>query len=568
LNWKLKKEIIEKLEKEKGYKVTKRGGDVNLLFIYPNEYSTSVNNLGYTGLYKLLNDQEGILCERAYIPSDWKRRENFKVYSMETFRSAKDFDVWLFSVSFELDFFNVIQILSMEKIPILSKERDDSFPIIIGGGIALSSNPEPISEVFDLVFIGEGEDFIEEMSLMLLTKRENNWDKKRFLIEAQNIEGVYVPSFLSAVYNKDGGIEKYMGSQKIPIKRRIYLNFPEDPMVSPIVTDEAAFSDMALCELVRGCKYQCRFCLAGYFYRPYRASSIDKVYKKVKELYEEQIPKLGFIVPTIDQSIKFKGIGSYLKSEEIIISFSSLRLEDITSDILDIIGLTNQKTVTIAPETGSDRLRRVLNKKFTNEDILNFVEILKDYPVNTIKLYFMLGLPTEEEEDIQKIVELITNIRKINKNIEISTSFSTFIPKVHTPFQWEKLAEKEYILETQKFLKKNLKEISKLKIEMKDYYWSLWQGILSRGDRRIGSLWNYIYKDGLKKNVLQKFLEEDSWAKEVYLYKEKGSTEYLPWDIIDTGVKKEYLWKEREKAYRGEITLPCTQNCKMCGVCT
>jgi len=413
LNWKLKKEILDVLNSEKGFKLSKKGGDVKLLFIYPSTYNVSINNLGYIGLYHIFNEQQGILCERAYIPIDWKKRKDFRVYSIEGFRELRDFDVLLFSVSFELDFFNIIYILNLEKIPLYSYERDDSYPLIIGGGIALSSNPEAISEIFDLILIGEGEDMVSELSEALILKKKNGWTKERFLNTVKDYEGFYIPKFIKFTYNGKK-IEKIWGDQKLPVRRRIYSNFSNNPMVSPITSNKGVFSDMALCELVRGCKYQCRFCLAGYFYRPYRVSSLERIYEKVNWFYKEDIPKLGFIVPAIDPSLSLINVKDYVVRGEILISFSSLRLEDITEDILDLIKSTNQKTITIAPEAGTDRLRKVLNKKFTNDDILNFSGKIKDYGIKTLKLYFMIGLPTETWEDIEGILDLIMNIRRIS----------------------------------------------------------------------------------------------------------------------------------------------------------
>jgi len=275
-------------------------------------------------------------------------------------------------------------------------------------------------------------------------KKEKGLTKREFFELLKDIEGIYIPSI----------------DQKLPIKRRIYLNFENDPMVSPIISEKCCFSNMALCELVRGCRYQCRFCLAGYFYRPYRSSSMEIINKKLRNFYDF-MPRIGIIVPAVDPSLNLKDFVNNSDNEELVFSFSSLRLEDINQDLLDLIKRSGQKTVTIAPEAGTDRLRRVLNKGFTNEDILNFVDKLKGYGVQTLKLYFMLGLPTESGEDIEGIYSLIKEIRSLNPKLEITASFSTFIPKPHTPFQWESMKDKDYIVEKQRFLLKKLREIKR-----------------------------------------------------------------------------------------------------------
>jgi radical SAM superfamily enzyme YgiQ (UPF0313 family) len=551
LNWNIKKEIINLREKEKGFKLTKRGGDVSILLIYPNAYSVSINNLGYVGIYEIFNKCQGILCERAYIPNDWRKRTDFRLYSIESFKSLSEFDALAFSVSFELDFLNIVYILSRENIPLFSYERDDSYPLIVGGGIALSANPEPLADIFDILFIGEGEELVKEFSEYLIFKKEKKLNKKEFFEILKNVEGIYIPSV----------------EQKLPIKRRIYLNFENDPMVSPIISENAVFSNMALCELVRGCKYQCRFCLAGYFYRPYRSSTIEVINKKLKEFYDFS-PKIGLIVPAIDPNLNLREIENMFCNGEVLLSFSSLRLEDINEDLLSLIEKSGQKTVTIAPETGTDRLRIVLNKGFSNEDILNFVNKLKNYKIKTLKLYFMLGLPTEKSEDIEGIYSLVREIRKLNPKVEISVSFSTFIPKPHTPFQWEKMENEEYIVSTQKVLSEKLREIKRVRIEMEDYFWSFWQGVFSRGDRNLNKLWKEIYENKeISVSILKKFMRNNEDLFLNYLNK-KDKNDVLPWDVVDTGVRKDYLWREREKAYEGKLTMACRKNCNACGVCT
>ncbi|ACI20000.1 radical SAM protein [Dictyoglomus thermophilum] len=550
MNWNIKKEIISLREKEKGFKLTKKGGDISILLIYPNKYSVSLNNLGYIGIYEIFNRCKGVICERAYIPEDWKKRKDFRVYSIESFKSPSEFDVLAFSVSFELDFLNVIYILKNENIPLFSYERDDSYPLIVGGGIALSANPESLADVFDILFIGEGEELVREFSDFLILKKEKGLTKREFFELLKDIEGIYIPSI----------------DQKLPIKRRIYLNFENDPMVSPIISENAVFSNMALCELVRGCRYQCRFCLAGYFYRPYRSSSMEIINKKLRNFYDF-MPRIGIIVPAVDPSLNLKDFVNNSDNEELVFSFSSLRLEDINQDLLDLIKRSGQKTVTIAPEAGTDRLRRVLNKGFTNEDILNFVDKLKGYGVQTLKLYFMLGLPTESGEDIEGIYSLIKEIRSLNPKLEITASFSTFIPKPHTPFQWESMKDKDYIVEKQRFLLKKLREIKKVKIEMEDYFWSFWQGVFSRGDRNLNTLWREVYENKeISVKILNKILRNNKDLLLGYL-KEKGRSDKLSWDVIDTGVKRDYLWRERERAYEGKLTMACSKNCKVCGVC-
>lgn len=564
MSWKIKKEIIEVTKKERGYSLRKKGGDVSILLIYPNSYPVGINNLGYIGIYEILNRHKGILCERAYIPPDWKSK-NFKLFSIESLRPSSEFDVLAFSISFELDFLNVVYILKNENIPLFSEERDDYYPLIIGGGIAVSANPEPLADIFDVLLIGEGEELVQEFSNFLIQKKEQSITKRKFFELIKDLEGVYIPNFARFDYN-GVKIEKIESIQKLPIKKRVYLNFSKDPMVSPFISENGVFSNMALCELVRGCKYQCRFCLAGFFYRPYRVSSIDYIYEKLRRFYDH-IPKIGLIVPAIDPSINIIDLKNFSKESEILFSFSSLRLEDITLDILELIKESGQKTLTIAPETGSDRLRKVLNKGFSNDDIFAFIENIKEYRIKTLKLYFMIGLPTETQSDIEGICKLVSDIRKINKSMELSVSISNFIPKPHTPFQWEEMKDLHYIKEKQTFLLKKLKEIRNVKIEVEDSFWSIWQGIISRGDRRLNILWKEIYSNKeISSRILKSILKDNNGLFNSYL-RLRDEDEIFPWDIIDTGIKKSYLLRERKLAYEEKLTSPCNERCKICGVC-
>ncbi|MCX7846080.1 MAG: radical SAM protein [Dictyoglomaceae bacterium] len=557
MNWKFQKKIREILEKERGYKLSKRGGDVNILLIFPNKYSLSLSNLGYLIVYKLFNEQRGILCERAFIPEDFPENLDFPLYSIETQRSGKDFDVWAFSLSFELDYFNVVKILGRQNIPLLSKNRTEEYPLIIGGGIAISSNPEPLADIFDLIFIGEGEDFIEKFSEILINKKNYNWNKKRFLEKVSELNGVYIPQFSTPIYDEDYKLLEYKSIQKLPIKREINFNFSKNLTFSPIISPLSFFSNMVLLEGVRGCPHQCRFCLAGYFYRPSRRLNLKSAILEIYKNFSSNI-RIGLILPSIDKSLSWDEIKEIIKENELLISFSSLRLDQIDDEILDIIFQSKQKTITIAPEVGTDRLRRVINKNFSNDDILKFIQKIRFYSFDNLKLYFMCGLPTETQEDIEEIVKLVEEIKRILKKRRVTMSLSFFVPKPHTPFQWEKMLEEAYFEKQIRYIKKNLNKI--VEVQKEDIYLSILQGLLSRGDRRIGKIFNF-------RIPLKKLVKILNWEKEFFLFRERDRYEFFPWNIIDVGIKREYLWKERERAYQEKITNPCFEGCKVCGVC-
>ncbi|PMQ01596.1 MAG: radical SAM protein [Dictyoglomus sp. NZ13-RE01] len=559
MNWYFIKQIKELKEQEKGYKLSKKGGDVSILLIFPNRYSLSLGNLGYLSVYKYFNDQKGILCERAYIPDEFPKNTSFPLYSIETQRPAIDFDIWAFSLSFEMDYFNVIRILNLEKVPIFSKDRDENYPLIMAGGIAISSNPEPLAEVFDLIFIGEAEDFIKEFSEYLILKKEKNWDKITFLEKVSSLEGVYIPRFSTPFYGNDGKILKYESLQRLPIKKRVSKNFSSLVSFSCITSPKSVFPNMVLLEGVRGCIHQCRFCLAGYFYRPFRRKDILTNMFEITKYFSDNV-RIGLILPSIDKSIPWNDLKSFIEDNEILLSLSSLRLDQIDDNILEIITHSKQKTLTIAPETGSDRLRSVINKNFSNEDIINFVGKLKDFHIKNLKLYFMIGLPTETSKDLEEIYKLVDEISSILSKTHVSISISPFVPKPHTPFQWEKMQDVDYYITAYKYLSDKFSGKRNIKIEHEDVYSSLVQGLISRGDRRISIIWNYLYNS---KKIYKNFKE----LIEFYLFRERDKDEFFPWNVIDIGVKKEYLWREREKAYQGKITHKCFEGCKACGVC-
>jgi radical SAM superfamily enzyme YgiQ (UPF0313 family) len=540
LNWRFIREIRKVFEEERGYKLHKRGGDVNILLIFPNRYSLSISNLGYLTIYKLFNEQKGILCERAYIPENFPKETKFPLLSIETQKSAKEFDILAFSLSFELDYFNVVKILSMENIPLFWYERGEDYPLIISGGIAVSSNPEPVADIFDLIFIGEGENFIENFSELLIQWKKDNLRKEKLLEKASYLKGVYIPRFSKPIYNDDGKILKYESFQNLPIKKEINNNFYQKPIFSPIISPLSFFSNMVLLEGGRGCMYNCRFCLSGHFYKPYRKTDLSIAIKEINKLFTSN-KKIGLILPSIDKSISWNEIKEFLKENEILISFSSLRLDQLDDNILEILNKSKQKTLTIAPETGSDRLRKFLNKNFSNKDIIEFVYKIKNLSISNLKLYFMYGLPTEDFNDIKSIVELIKEIRSILKT-QISISLSCFIPKPHTPFQWEKMEREEYFIKKQEYIRREIFKIENVELQKESIELSILQGIISRGDRRLSKIWKM---NKPLKRLIKNLIEE----KNFYIFRERERDEFFPWDIIDIGINKEYLWNEREKAY-------------------
>lgn len=525
------------LEKEKGTIFKEHGGRVKICLIYPNYYQVGISNLGFQSVYRLFNERKDVVCERAFLPEKEEDFVNNPLVSFESKKPLYDFDVLAFSLCFENDYPNILKILKLSKIPYNVSERDFNYPLLVAGGVLCFSNPEPVANIFDVVFIGEAEEIVDKFIETYKSVKEGSYEEEfKINLKKQliNLEGVYIPEAYKEVYFEEKLTGRRILWNNAPEKiKKVYCKeFSEKFNFSQIITDEAVFSNMFLLESMRGCPFSCRFCLVGHIYRPVRKASFEKL----KETIERLKPfKIGIIAPSLTA---YSDLKELLKIDGVELSFTSLRADKLTFNILKDI--SSQRTITLAPEAGSERLRKIIKKEITEDNLLLIVEELKKINIETLKLYFMIGLPFEKDEDVDDIVKLIKKIRVIFPR-RITASVSVFVPKPFTPFQWHRMEDYERVKEKLKKLKRDTLAIKGFKLVHEVPKYSYMEGYFARGSRQAIS-------------VIEKISEGENFGKildevKYRLYETKSFEDYLPWDFIEhEGLTKESLWKEYEKA--------------------
>lgn len=576
----MSRRLIEKAKKilreEVGTIYKDPGGKIKVALIYPNTYHLGMSNLGFQTVYGLFNRREDVLCERAFLPDNEDREEYLRtgteLFTLESQRRIQDYDIVAFSVSFENDYLNVLDIMCLSRIPLMRDERKDSDPLIVLGGISTFFNPEPLSDFFDIIAIGEAEEMIDEM-IDLYKSEVNKVDREGLLRNMTSINGCYAPVLYEVVYREDGTIKERVGKEGASekIKRRYLRNIDRFDTYSRILTPNTEFSNMFLIEISRGCGRSCRFCLADFIYRPPRQRGIESILKAAKE-GRGLTNRIGLVGAAVSDH---PSIGDILKSSEIKglqISVSSLRADSVTTDLIKGLAEGGLKTVSIAPEAGSERLRKVINKGMREEDIFRATELIFLNGILNLKLYFMIGLPTETMEDIKAIVDLTEKIHRIQISIArektniglLTISLNCFVPKPFTPFQWVAMEDINRLKEKINFLKKSLKGIKNISLIHDIPKWAAFQAFLSRGDRRVGRALRIIEDRG----DWARAAKEVGIDPEFYVYRERQFDEVLPWDFIDTGLRKDYLWEEYEMIKYGIETPRCVPDeCTRCGVC-
>lgn len=541
------KKIFERidslLKREKGVIKKEHGGRIKICLIYPNKYQVGISNLGFQSVYRLFNERKDVVCERSFLPAKEEYSEYEKgltIFSFESKTPLNEFDILAFSLCFENDYPEVIKIIKLAKLPLLSKERTNQHPLLIAGGVMCFSNPEPLSDVFDIIFIGEAEEMINNFIDIYKAVRDNSYEddfKDSFKKELLKLEGFYVPELYSEVYDEKGklqGRKKLLHDAPEKIKKVFCKDLLTKFSYSQIVTPEAVFQDMFLIETMRGCPFSCRFCMVGGIYNPPRKVSIEELKFKIKNVVNSDL-SIGLIAPSITA---YKELDELLKIPKIEISFTSLRSDSFTLNALDY--LSKRKTLTLAPEAGSERLRKVIKKGITEEDILVIARKLSKTELEVLKLYFMIGLPFENDKDIEDIVRLLKELRNIFHR-KINVSISIFVPKPFTPFQWHRMEQYETVKEKLKKLKKDTIKIKGFKLVHEVPKYSYLQGYLAQADRRALSRIKRLAEGESVGKIIEEVKES--------LYAIKSFSDFLPWEfILHEGISKEFLWKDYEKA--------------------
>ncbi len=602
--WEQIEEILPDVEKPVRYinrevnaaKKSWNRADIKVCLVYPDTYEIGMSNLGIQILYALLNSKKGIIAERVYNPwIDFERQllnHKIPLFSLETNHPVKDFDILGITLQHELTYTNILRLLDLARIPLLADERDGEYPLVVGGGPA-AYNPEPLAPFFDCFVIGDGEEVIFELVDMIRNFKNNTQNKKELLKELASIKGVYVPSLYKTIYDEEDRILRIKNSSHAPpvIEKRLIndINYqiPYDNVIVPYMD---IVHERVNAEIMRGCTRGCRFCQAGIIYRPVREKKCKVAQEEIRELFavtgQDQI---GLSALSCSDYTRIEELVNCLvndfRGQGISISLPSLRVDTFSVKLASEIQKIRKTGLTFAPEAGSQRLRNVINKQISQENILKAAEAAFYSGWFKLKLYFMIGLPTEKHQDIQAMADLIDDIvllgrrtisKSVRKRIKINVSISNFIPKPHTPFQWLPMDKDESLKEKQDYLKARIVQ-REVNLKWHDVKQSRIEAIFSRGDRRLSAVLQSSIGKGCRFDNWSEFFDNNLWEKsfsdsninpDFYLYRNIGHKEVLPWDHIDTLVKKEFLLRELSMARQGRTSDDCRfRNCLDCGLC-
>lgn len=556
---KFQRDLRNLLNQEEGTIYKSSEGKIRICLVYPNSYYIGMSNLGFQSVYNLFNQIPDCFCERAFLPKqeyiEEFRRSGIPLFSLESQTPLYHFDIIAFSLSYENDYPNVLLILDLARIPLLKKERNEKHPLTIGGGVAVTLNPEPLADFLDLFVLGESEEVISEFIERFQNLGEK--DRETQLKEFSSIEGIYIPSLYEVRYKDNGLMERRVPlEESVPevVKRRWINKVDNHITCSQILTPNTDFGDTFLVEVNRGCPWGCRFCAAGFIYLPYRKRGIESLKHTIMPLLMDK-KKIGLLGTAVSDYLELDELCSFIVNHGCKVSLASLRMNSFNPQVIRCLKESGHRTVALAPETGSERLRKVIKKGLTDEEIFEAIRILVEQQIPCLKLYFMVGLPTEKDEDIQSIIDLTKKIKHIimkegrgGRYLErITLSINPFVPKPHTPFQWVAMEEISVLKSKLRKIQKGLQKEEKIIVTYEIPKWSYTQALFSRGDQRVGKILLALSKCGYNWSSV---LREVDINADFYVYRERGKDEVFPWDFIDIGISKEYLWNEYVRAIK------------------
>ena len=575
MSWPLKEKLRKQLAAEQGAEVHAPGSRPGFALAFPNTYHVGMSNLGFHIIYREINASGLAACERVFLPGKKELAEHLRtntpLMTLETQRPLYEFPLIGFAVSFEMDYFNLLAMLELGKIPLLAADRGDADPIVIAGGPCATFNPEPLATFIDAFVIGEGEEVITEILAAWQRGREEGLTRKDLLLSLAAIPGVYVPRFYADEYNPDGTLAALRPAAAVPavIARRWVRDLDARPGQTAIVTADTEFGDMYLIEIARGCGRHCRFCMAGYCFRRPRARSLASLEDAIGHAQKYR-DKIGLVGAAVSDHPDIDALVALIRAQDLKFSVASLRADSLTPALAAALAASGHKTITLAPEAASERLRRVINKGIDAADLERAVALAAGAGIPHIRLYIMVGLPTENADDIAAITELARatkgHMAAHGKSGRLTLSINPFIPKPFTPFQWLPMAPQPLVEERLAAIRAALKADKNTEILVEPPREAYLQGGLSRGDRRLGPVLLEAYRRGGPKHW-SRALTAAGLDDAFYLYRERPVDEILPWQHLDMGLEPGYLQKELERA-RGEIyTPPCRPGCTLCGVC-
>jgi radical SAM superfamily enzyme YgiQ (UPF0313 family) len=558
MNWQLIDSLKHRLASETGVHHSAPGAKTGFALIFPNEYHLGMSNLGYQIIYREINSRPDTACERCFLPEQTERQEYLRsatpLMTLENQRPISEFPLIGFAVSFEMDYFNIPDILQMGRVPVCCVDRDETSPIVIAGGPCATFNPEPLVPFIDVFVIGEGEEVVHELLDIYHAAAATRLSRRQVLQQLAETPGLYVP--------------EYHAESKQIIRRRID-HLDRFSGETAIISSGTEFDSLYLIEVARGCGRHCRFCMAGYCFRPPRSRSLASIRQGIDNA-RKQRRKIGLVGAAVSDFPDMELLCSMLSDTQTTTSVASLRADSTTEELVRLLAESGHRTITLAPEAGSERLRRVINKGITEEDLFRTIDMSLKAGIPNVKLYIMIGLPTEQDCDIDAICNLAVRIADqmaaYGRSGTLTLSVNPFVPKPFTPFQWLPMADQSVVARRLRILEKSLKGHKKIRVQSESLREAYLQGTFARGDRRLGQAIVQAHLLGGRKYWKQalKLCQIDESA---YLYRERMQDEVFPWSRIDVGVSREYLWLELQRAMQESSTPVCFDGCRRCGVC-
>ena len=572
-----RKDLIDRLQelyKDEDSRVTVNPhAGQKVAIVYPNTYFVGMSNLGLHIIYEEINLRNDSVCERIFLPEKKELEAYDKtktpLMSVETQRPMHQFDVVAFDVTFEMDYFHIPLMLRHGRVPIMGKDRTEFDPIVIAGGPCATFNPEPFADFIDAFIIGEGEGIVSRVLDIIRDGKMEGLDRHAILRQLANISGVYVPSLYVPIYSEDGEFKGYDIVEGAPKTIKRHFEMLTSGGETVVATNYTEFGAMYIIEVARGCGRHCRFCMAGYCFRVPRVRPLD-ILKEGVDRAEKLGKKVGLMGAAISDYPEVDELVTYIRSKDMRYSCASLRADSLTQAVVDGLADSGQKTITIAPETGSERLRRVINKGISEEHLKNAATLSAKSGIQHMRLYIMIGLPTETDEDIEAIVGLAertqAHMAEVGCKGRLTLSINPFIPKPFTPFQWMAMDNQKTVEKKLQYIKKALQKNRRIEVLVESPKEAYIQGVLARGDRRLGAVLAGCAADRGSKSFKAEMKAAGLDMDEMN-YRERSFDEFLPWSHLDMGMDDGYLEMEWKRSVDEAYTPPCVQGCKRCGVC-
>ena len=572
--WALKQELKEQLAAEEGYYRYPLGTRLPVALAYPNSYFVGMSNLGLHIIYDLLNKRSDTACERVFLPErkSIERYENTRtpLMSVENQLPLQQFAMIAFVLSFEMDYFHVIKMLELGKVRVRAAERGDMDPLVIAGGPCATFNPEPLSAVIDAFIIGEGEVIMPALMDVFYQARSEGVSRQEMLQRLAKVPGVYVPSLYEHSYGEDGGLLdiKPLAGAPARVSRQWVQDLDAYPAHTVVRTENTEFN-FYLIETARGCGRHCRFCMAGYCFRRPRNRSLGVVTREVREALQYK-KRIGLMGAAISDYPEINELCKDILGEGLSMSVASFRADSVTQELVDSLAESGLKTLTMAPEAGSSRMRAIINKGIEEEHLFNAMDMGLQAGIRHFRLYIMIGLPFEQDEDVEAIVDLAGRLKDYMEEHgskgTLTLSVNPFIPKPFTPFQWLPMADKKYVEKAAKTLTQGLRKRKNIIVGVESPKEAFIQGVLARGDRQVGEALLLACENGGSKSF-KRAMKDCGLSMDDYLYRQREADELFPWEALDMGFSREYIYQEMKKAEELKPTIQCFDGCHRCGVC-